>query len=209
MTEIMPWRFPDKPISTTPDCVAALRENEWLAQAKYDGWNVSCYTDKVRFPHLFSSSGRKLCEVTNVPTFLTEQFVEVSRQLPPMSAFNAEFVGPRGNYQPRFYIFDCLAWDGEWQSLEPFKNRWKIVTGEVGARATAGIQLAETVDTDFMELFNRLKSAWYDDGCKKLSLCEGIVLKRLSGDLNLNRNSSGKNRHMFKIKFRDILEKLF
>lgn len=209
MSEIMDWRYPDKPMSTTPCVVEALREEEWLGQNKYDGWNASIYSDGKQFPHLFSSSGRRLGEVTNVPIFLVEQLAEITKHLPPLSVFNAEFVGPRGNHQPRFYAFDCLAWKGEWQSLEPFSERWKIVTGELGPRLTTGIQLAETVDSDFMALFNRLKKNWYDGGCSKLDLCEGIVLKRKTGDLCLDRNSSSKNRHQFKLKFRDILEKLY
>jgi len=206
---MLSWRFPDKPHDTCSNFVENLRENEWLCSAKLDGWNASIYTDENQVATIFSRSNRVLKDVTNVPTFILEQVEALAKGIPPQSVINAEFVGPRGNHQPGLYVFDSLAWDGEWLSFTPFEKRWHLVETVVARHISGGIHLAETVDTDFMGLFSRLKKIWYDGGCSKLDLCEGIVLKRRTGGLTLDRNSSSKSRHQFKLKYREILEKRY
>ena len=59
---LLKWRYPDKPIETTPDFIGGLAEREWLAQGKYDGWRMSIYSDENRQAHLFSSTRPMILE---------------------------------------------------------------------------------------------------------------------------------------------------
>jgi len=202
----MKWRYPDKPIETSPDFIAGLRENEWISQSKYDGWRGPVYTDESQVGHLFSSSGRRMENVTKVPQELQCHIAELSLTLPPLSVVDAEFVGPRGGHAPRLFMFDILAWNGVWQVKVQYEKRWEMLQS-CCRNDWADILLAETVESDFLGHFNRLKKIWYDGGCSKLDLHEGIVLKRKTGLPTLSLNSSSKSRHLYKIKYRDVREK--
>ncbi len=128
-------------------------------------------------------------------------------RLPPDTVLDSEFVGPRGDHEPEIYIFDCLAWNGEWLGRMPYEERWaKCHTIDVDL--CNGIQLATTVSGNLLDLFNKLKASWMENG-QGMDLCEGIVAKALHGTLKLDLGSSKKSEYMLKLKYRDILSKRY
>lgn len=196
----MIFRFPDNPIRITSDFVLGIRENEWLCQGKYDGWRCQIYQDNGQL-NLFTKVGNNLPSKTNVP----QQIIDTvkSLNLPNGTILDSEFVGPRGNMSPKIYLFDCLALNGEWLSKTHFVDRWDIVNRLYNIiSGNSHICLAETIESDFLSYFEKLKNKWVDSN-KTFKLFEGVVLKRRTGTMVLNRSSCSKSMHMFKLKFRE------
>jgi ATP-dependent DNA ligase len=125
--------------------------------------------------------------------------------IPDETVIDAEFMGPRGGHKPEVYIFDCLAWDGEWLLNTKFIERWQRCQELANGQ---DIHLAETRENGFLEHFNELKSGWISGGME-MDLCEGIVLKRKRGKLELDLNSSKKSRSSFKLKYREIRDERY
>lgn len=197
------FRYPDKPVETTPNVVKTMRGNLWLAQAKYDGWRLQCYVDGPGHVRCLSRVGTPFAETAaNFPATFVTAFQDM--RLPGGSVVDAEFVGPRGKLEPAVYIFDMLAWDGEWLANEPYESRWERC--QRLQLVHPDVHLAETVQDDFLAFFGRLKSSW--DG-ESIHLWEGIVLKRRNGKMKLSRSSSVKSECMFKLKYREITERRF
>ena len=200
---IQGFRFPDKPIETTPEVVGSLPENEWIAQEKYDGWRMESYFDGPGHVRCLTRVGRPMEQTRS--SFKSEVGDRIkSMGLPAGTVLDAEFVGPRGHQDPAVYIFDMLAWEGGWLVKEPYEQRWercKSLTLPQGP-----IYLAETVEDDFIAFFERLKAGW---DRASISLCEGIVVKSRKGKLKLDRNSSKKSDTQLKLKYRDIKSSRF
>ena len=192
------FRFPDKPIETTPDVVAKLSPKLWLAQAKKDGWRLEGYFDGPGHVRCLSRVGRPMEQTRSGFKSEVGHLLE-SMSLPGGTVLDAEFIGPRGHLEPAIYIFDMLAWDGEWLTREPYEKRWERCQSlELPQGA---IHLVETVQDNFLVFFERLKAAW--DG-HSIDLNEGIVVKSRKGKLKLDRNSSKKSDAMVKLKYRDV-----
>ncbi len=179
--------------------VASLREKDWLAQAKYDGWRVQAYFDSPEHVRCFTKSGNPMNEAYSSFQSTVGHLIE-QLGLPTGTVLDAEFVGPRGHLDPAIYIFDMLAWDGEWLVNEPYETRWERCKNLI--LPTGDIHLAETVEGGFIDFFERLKASW--DG-KSITLWEGIVVKARKGKLKLDRRKNKKSDVMYKIKYRDIV----
>lgn len=195
---IFGFRYPDKPIETTPEVVRSLPENEWLAQEKYDGWRLQAYFDGPGHVRCLTRMGRPMEQTRSGFKSEVGHLLE-SMSLPTGTVLDAEFIGPRGHQEPAIYIFDMLAWDGEWLTREPHEKRWERCQSL--ALPDGPIHLAETVQDNFIALFERLKAAW--DG-QSIDLWEGIVVKSRKGRMKLDRNSSQKSDVQMKLKFRDV-----
>ncbi len=197
------FRFPDKPIETDPTFIKTIKESEWLAQAKYEGWRMLAFIDGPHQVRCLSRVGKPLEDIT--PKFdprIYDYFTALG--VPNGTVFDAEFLGPRGDIEPSVRIFDCLAEDGTWLTNMGFANRWaKCVRLQALITHSPLLKLAETRDSDFLELFERLKAGWYDIGCTMQYETEGMILKRKEGGLTLDIRASKKSNHMFKIKFRE------
>jgi hypothetical protein len=185
-----------------------------LSQHKYDGWRLQVYKSAgaILLPEgehapagitLLSRVGRYISAKAKIPETIIRQLQRLP--IPDETVVDAEFVGPRGSHEPRVFIFDCLAWDGLWLANEPFVQRWKRCQPLANGHE---VHLAETRETDFEGHFNELKQHWIAGGMG-MHLCEGIVLKRKQGKLELDLNSSKKSRFMFKLKYRDIRDERY
>lgn len=208
------FRFPDKPITCTGDFLDSIVPSEWLSQHKYDGWRLQIYKSAhpLVLPEgdpappgmtLLSRVGRFLSARAKMSEIIIAQLKRLP--IPDETVIDAEFVGPRGDHKPRVYIFDCLAWGGDWLINEKFMQRWARCQELANGK---DIRLAETRDCDFAGHFNGLKREWIDGGMG-MHLCEGIVLKKKRGKLQLDLNSSKKSRCMFKLKYRDIRDERY
>lgn len=211
------FRFPDKPTRCAPDFVQRLKAGEWLSQHKYDGWRLNIYNASagVALPDggravglsLLTRVGRHFSAIDRVviPPDIRRQAERLA--LPDDSVLDAEFVGPRGDHKPAVYIFDCLCWDGLWQVNTPFSQRWAVCQ-QLAPRFGPDIHLAETRTENFLGHFAELKNEWVAGGMG-MDLCEGIVLKRLSGKLTLDLSSNKHSGDMFKLKYRDIRDERY
>ena len=197
------FRYPDKPIDTTPKVIEGLDPSKWICNAKYDGWRLETYADGPGHVRCLSRVGRPM---EQTPAKFDKSFVQAFQdmRLPGGTVIDAEFVGPRGGLDPAVYIFDMLAWDGDWLCTEPYEKRWERC--QQLQLTHPDIHLAETVQDDFLALFERLKASW--DG-KSIDLCEGIVVKSRKGKMKLNRNGSAKSDCMFRLKYRDIRDRRY
>jgi len=197
------FRYADKPVDTTPNIVKTMKGKQWLGQAKYDGWRLQVYVDGPGHVRCLSRVGRPLAQTNaKFPDSYVKAFQDM--RLPAGTVIDAEFVGPRGGVDQAVYIFDMLAWDGEWLANETYEKRWERC--QQLQLDHPDIHLAETVQDDFLGLFNRLKNLW--DG-QSIDLWEGIVVKRRNGKMKLNRNSNAKSDVMYRLKYRDVKSKRF
>ncbi|MHA2279532.1 MAG: hypothetical protein ACXAC5_01385 [Promethearchaeota archaeon] len=196
---IFGFRYPDKPVETSPDVVGGLPEAAWIAQAKYDGWRLQVYVDGPGSVRCLTRLGRPMAEIPGAqfPPEIPRLFQQI--KVPGGTVLDSEFVGPRGHLPFAVYIFDMLAWDGEWLVNESYEKRWKRCL-ELDIPEGL-IDTAATVETDFVGFFNRLRTAW--DG-ESITLHEGIVVKARKGKMKLDRKSSKKSDVMLKLKYREI-----
>lgn len=214
----MRFRFPDKPVEVTPDFVSPLSPEEWIIQGKYDGWRALIFIDGPRSIRIMSRHNTNLATTTSDDRKRIIERLRLEVQtldLPPGTVLDSELVGPRGNHNWSLYLFDCLAWAGDWLCSIPFEQRW-AKCNELGTKLSGcrNVFLAETIYGSseqphaFLEYFNRLKAQWEKNG-RGMDLFEGIVLKRRTGMMKLHFNDSHKSNCMFKLKYRDIREARF
>ena len=207
------FRFADKPKECTPEFLPTIRESDWLSQHKYDGWRLNVYKSgsTILMPDgeaqpgmtLFSRVGRFFPAAAKMSAIIAEQLKQLP--IPDETVIDIEFVGPRGDHKPRVYIFDCLAWDDEWLSEEPYIDRWQRCQELANGK---DLHLAETRESDFLGHFNELKQDWIASGMG-MHLCEGIVLKRKRGKMELNLRDNKKSRVQFKLKYREIKQEMY
>ena len=200
------FRYPDKPIETTPEVVQRMNDADWIAQSKYDGWRLQAYVRGPANVECLTSAGKSMQAATSK---FDKEFVLglQALNLPPETVLDMEFVGPRGDLSPNIYLFDILAWNGLWLTNEPCHARWTRCV-ELAPQLPDRIHLATTVHTGFLDLFNELKGDWHHQG-RGMSLTEGIVVKHRKGMLNLDLNRCKKSDCMFKLKFREIRSERF
>lgn len=214
----MIFRFPDKPIETTPLAVASFREQDYIAQNKYDGWRIQIHAENGNY-QIYSSSGAHTTPIApgspilmsdslKIQKHILDQFKFMLPKLPNRTVIDAEFVGPRGEQPQHIYIFDMLA-SGDWLMNEPFERRWQRCVNLVSnIGVLPNINLAETFTNGFMAHFEDLKRNWLASK-REIDLCEGIVLKRRNGLMLLRQNKSYKSNSMFKCKYRDIRNEVY
>jgi ATP-dependent DNA ligase len=193
----MNFRYPDKPTDSTPEAVARLPRDLYVAQAKADGFNLVVDYDGG-IVRCLTRSNRPMEHES--PKF-TKEFVDClsAIQVPDKTVINAEFVGPRFNFTPCVYIFNMLAWDGQWLTQEPYEQRWARCTGL--SLPDGPVKLAECLEGDFIASLERLRANWKSNkhGC----IYEGVVLKHRKGLMDLDLRNNAKSRCDFKLKFRE------
>lgn len=199
---LLPFRSPDKPIPTTQEVVRKLPESSWLVQPKYNGWRMLAFIDSPTEIRCLSRVGRPMEDTGALfnPS-IKDGFKEIKSHghlLPAGTILDCEFIGPRGKLEPAIYIFDMLAWNGDWLANEPFEQRFERCRDLF--LPDQMFHVVTTIDQDFLGLYNKLKTDWEETGN---TLHEGIVLKSRKGKLKLNRASCADSSAMLKLKYRD------
>lgn len=215
----MRFRYPDKPIETTPEFFETQTPEQlskWIAQRKYDGWRMPTFIDSASSVRCMSRSNKLMSQAYRgkLPPDLENSFLSLG--LPDDTVLDCEFVGPRGSHEPAVYVFDALAWAGEWLSREPYEVRWQRCVDAIRNNRTGLIHLAETIypsitDKGNMILneFNMLRNEWISGGSGMDYLYEGLVVKRRSGKMLLGNSDCQKSADQYKIKFRDIADRRY
>jgi len=211
----MNFRFPDKPTTTTPEFFDRPAEElaKWISQRKYDGWRMPTFIEGANTVRCFSHANRPIAQAYRgkLPTDLEDRFIELG--LPDGTVIDCELMGPRGSHKHAVYVFDMLALNGNWLMDEPFEVRWQRVLDLIAPRVYQDglIFIADTIYPSksdkinpILAEFNTLKSEWVEQGGGMDYMYEGLVVKRRSGRLILNRRERARSPDMYKVKFRDI-----
>lgn len=214
------FRYPDKPTLATPEIVRKFdNSGNFIAQDKYDGFRTQIYyrDDKIE---LLTRTNRSLALATNkVPQNLELEVLGLINKLcysgtpeinsllnkgklGPGTVLDAEFVGPRGSHEPKLFLFDILAINGNWLTKIPYIDRWNLVKAIPTSNL---VNISNSIEHDFLNRFEILKNQWITNG-KNLDLCEGLVIKRKAGLLTLGLTDCPVSKHNFKVKYRDVRE---
>lgn len=189
------FRYPDKPNRTSPTFFTfiANRENEWMGQAKYDGWRLFIHQSPQGLI-LLNRMGQPIhSRFPITPTIRKTLETVIEKGI----MVDAELVGPRGHLEPCVYLFDLLGIQNEYIGSWTFERRWeRLNTLKLGQ----GVRYAETRFSGFREWYEELRSQWV---CNTIDLCEGLVLRRRNSQLILSARSNAKNPDMVKIKYRE------
>lgn len=210
----MRFRFPDKPIRTTPEFFASmspLELSKWIIQRKYDGWRMLVFVDSPGTIRCVSRVNRPIEQAYRgtLPDHLYSDLECLN--LPQNTILDTELIGPRGHLPHAVFVLDMLAWDNKWLTSQTFEERWMQCTKIVQPKTNDTIiSLAETVfpsPSDAVNLAIReletLQAYWREHNLGINYLYEGLVLKRRTGKLVLNLQDSAKSPQMYKLKFRE------
>lgn len=204
---MLPFLFPEKPFSVTPEFVATLRAPEHIVQPKYDGYRLLILHDEAG-TRLQSRDNRPMEQAWK--KFPVRDFLQAvaQLQLPLGTVLDAELMGPRGGHVPAAHVFDCLAWDGSYLIEERYEQRF------ARCQSLPQVPMIDVVQSfnfntasEILQYFEQLKSDWLKNPV--ISYFEGIVIKHRLGKLRLDRRACLKSDSAYKLKYRDIKEEKY
>lgn len=201
-------RYGDDPVMVSPDMwlpqVNREERSKWWATVKYDGWRRFIYwTGELSL--LSKSRGAGEEARRPLPSVLMDQLKSLCAVLPEGTAFDAEWLGPRGGFEDELIIHDLLYVDGVWMGHLGYERRHPLVAGLM-ATAKAG-EIAPRI---------RVVEAWHDVDLEELfeaqrvnPKSEGLVLKRvgvplIQTDVFKIADKVRDNPNYVKIKYRDV-----
>lgn len=177
------WRYPDKPNRTFS--LRHIREGDFMAQVKRDGWNAVIIKDNDKISVL--SRNRNPLDVS---PFMLEALNNL--KLDNGDVINAEWTGRRKADRIEFmYLFCWMYRRYEWLGTKSEEYRHKML---FDLKPQEGIAVIGSTDRDYAQLYKRVIDDW---------TTEGIVLKAKNAKLIGDPNSSKKNPLMMKLKWRD------
>lgn len=187
--ETAAFRFPDKPCTSSVGILSTLKDRDWLAQAKYDGWRALVQWDGNRV--LLTSRHQEGIPASQ--PFLTE-ITETLRPLPPC-VLDGEWMGRRDSQPESLWLFDVLDIRGEWLGGLTAADRFaRLCSLLPRPDLTPRIKLVECVVSGYPEFFRFSKS---------LPGCEGIVLKHRDSKFIGSVRKCVNNPLWLKVKWRD------
>lgn len=160
------FRFPDMPRLSTTAILPMLRDGEWLAQFKPNGfrchvrWNgslIESVTSRHRKP--VDCSGDAMATLA------------AHLQDCPPALLDGEWMGRRGGFAERFWLFDLLELGGEWLGRETCLTRFEMLEKCLRGRAEKTDPLIRHTLEDYPGFFAAARAA-------RTEGVEGIVLKR-------------------------------
>ena len=194
----MIFRYPDDPIRV-PFSELTYYESQggWMCQPKWDGWRRPLYLEDGVW-QFRSKYDKGPQAATRPPAHLIAELE--SLKFPDGTAFDAEWMGPRQEKGRHFFVLlDLLYYGGEWQGEIPCRKRYGNLATLVGvhkvqAPASPNVLVVDSVDSGFMELFEKQK---------KNPLTEGVVLKHGDSKLIGNMGRPQDNKLWKKVKYRE------
>ena len=184
------FRYPDKPRWATAGVLPVLKDEEWLAQFKADGWRavVTLQPDTVQ-----------LLSRHNLPLPASERLLETAARtlraagVPVGSVLDGEWMGRRDQQPEGLYLFDLLQWGESWIGLEATSSRFCRLREVLAGHETAEVRLIPWATSRFMELFS---------ASRQVPGMEGIVLKRATAPFIGSLRRSVDNPHWMKVRWR-------
>lgn len=183
----MNFRFPDKPTRGAPGILDTLREGDWLAQFKPDGFR--CLIDWDGRRAILTSRHAKQLPVSHD---LLGELAEALRHVLPGSVIDAEWMGRRDGQPEGLYLFDLLVDEGCWIGHHGAIGRFNTLRGDI--TPTERVRIVPWTLNGYPEFFERSKAA---------PGVEGIVLKRTDSKFIGSTRTSVDNPHWIKVKWRD------
>lgn len=185
------FRYPDRPVQSSVGILSTLRDRDWLAQAKYDGWRSWVEWDGKRA--LLTSRHE---EAIPVSQSLLGEIATALAPLPPC-LLDGEWMGRRDGQPESLWLFDLLAIQGEWMGNigagERFARFCRLPWPTIPDPAPR-VKLVECVTSGYVEFFRY---------SKQLPGCEGIVLKHKDSKFIGSVRKSVDNPLWLKVKWRD------
>jgi len=103
--EMTTWRYPDKPVGNMARAgLDELRDGDWLAQLKMDGWR--CVITKDEHGRITCMSRHR--EPLPIPQNEIDKLAQDLDKLPKNSVLDGEWMGRRSKSQEPFWLFDAL-----------------------------------------------------------------------------------------------------
>ena len=178
----LPWRYPDKPTRTYS--LGAIREGQYLAQVKRDGWNAVVIKHDGEISVL-SRHQKPLEKVTLLESIK-------SLDLSDGDVLNGEWTSMReADRTEALHLFTWMYSKYEWLGGLGEEERYSRLLDLPQAE---GIFVLEAVTDGYGDLYRSTVGDW---------TTEGIVLKHRSAKLIGSQTKASKNPMMLKLKWRD------
>lgn len=198
----MRFRCPDKPTRISQEKLKELRDGDYIATIKYDGWRciIDWDGEKVEF---YSRRGAAQGGPTTLPIncIIGNEALEFLKenQIPPNTRLDAEWVGRRSSGGEQIILLGVQYYNTQWLGSEPERVRWELLKV---FKYRPSVILAGHTTSNYVAFFEDAKAK---DMAKpdKLWESEGIVLKHQNSKLVGNPKESAKNPMWFKAKWRD------
>jgi len=184
------FRYPDKPRWATAGVLPVLKEGEWLAQFKADGWRAVV---------TLNPDALQLVSRHNLPLPASERLLDSAFRtlrgagIPIGSVLDGEWMGRRDRQPEGLYLFDLLQWGDSWIGLESTSFRFQRLREALTAHETADVRLIPWATYGFTELFA---------ASRETPGMEGIVLKRVTAPFIGSLRRSMDNPHWMKVRWR-------
>jgi hypothetical protein len=183
-------RFPDKPFHIYT--LAAIREGEYLAQKKLDGWNSLLVKEAGKLIVLRRDMRQQACSKELLAALET-------LDLKDGDVLNGEWTCRRkANREEAMWLFDVMylghEWIGNQTTVMRYARLWDMLEGRYNGNPPEHLHLIDSVTTDYANFYRSTIDDWKT---------EGIVLKHKEARLIGDPNKSKDNPRMFKLKWRD------
>jgi ATP-dependent DNA ligase len=176
--------FPDKPVLSSAGVLGDLKEGDWLATPKMDGWRVMIEVAADRC--VFTTRHQKPCPVN--PVVAAETYGRL-RHLPVGTIIDAEWMARRAGDAERFWFFDLIRHGQEWLRTVPASGRFGLLSG-----LAPHDLIVPCCTSGYADAFEQSKQ--HPDR-------EGVVLKHRDGRYIGSARQCAINPMMLKCKFRD------
>jgi ATP-dependent DNA ligase len=200
-------RYGDDPVMVYETWLAKINReerNEYVATVKYDGWRRFLYwTGEITLLSKSRGAGEEARRA--LPDSLMDQVKALCAVMPEGTAFDAEWMGPRGGFEQELVVHDLLYSAGTWMGHLGYEKRHPLIGMLLKAANVSviapNIRVVEAWrGVDLEELFEKQKSD---------PRSEGLVLKRVGVPLVQDDpfkicNKVLDNWGYTKIKYRDV-----
>lgn len=181
-----PFRHPDKPQAAPDSMLSQLRDGDWLAQHKPDGYRCLILWDG-RTPTFRSRHNKPLA----VTQGLADEVAASLRGIGSPALIDAEWMGRRDGQPESVYLFDLLMVGGYWIGHHGVRGRFGTLCGAVVP--SDRVRIVPWALSNYSGFYERSKTS---------PGVEGIVLKRTESPYIGSTRGSAINPHWLKIKWR-------
>jgi ATP-dependent DNA ligase len=189
----MIYYFPNIPHLLSPDSSEIdkySKDTNWVAELKMNGSNCLLYKENNKY-HFYDRHGKML-----VYTPISELIQELDNlKIQDNSILNAELLHNKTKVTKNTLFFHCiLKWDNKLYNGVTFGKQREHLESIFNGNKYNYLILANHYKGEFKKIFKKVINN------DKENLIEGLVLKNLTGKININTNSSKEVWWMIKIR---------